>query len=136
MKRKRLVSAAAVLAVAGVLGGAAAIRASEPEEQSATVPAAGQTTTVSWTGTIPAGAHATSDCSTLGDEPTVDHHAIHLAVPKKGYTGITTTFSFQISWTPVSGVEQTNDEILTVSSKESDEGESSGAARRLNFWSR
>jgi hypothetical protein len=124
-RRRWFVAAVATLAVAGVLGGAAAIRASDPAEQSASVPAAGSTATVSWTGTIPAGAHATSDCSTLGDEPTVDHHAIHLSVPKKGYTGITTTFSFQISWTPVTGVEQTNDEILTVSSKESDEGESS-----------
>jgi ABC-type glycerol-3-phosphate transport system substrate-binding protein len=81
MKRRSLVAAAAVFAAAGVLGGAAAIRASDPSEQSASVPAAGQTTTITWTGTIPAGAHPTSDCSSLGDEPTVDHHAIHLSVP-------------------------------------------------------
>jgi hypothetical protein len=127
MTRKRwwLAAGLAALVAGAVLGGAAAIRASEPAEQTAAVPRVGASSTITWHGTIPAGAHPTSDCTTLGDEPTVDHHAIHLAVPKKGYTGIKTTFTFTIAWTPATGVETTNDEILTVSSKESDEGESS-----------
>jgi hypothetical protein len=128
MRQKWLVAVVVGLALAGALGGAARLMASEPAETEVAVPATGQTSTVSWTGTIPAGAHATSDCSTLasttGDEPTLDHHRIKLSVPAAGYSGIKTTFTFQIAWTPASGVETTNDEILSVASKEADEGES------------
>jgi hypothetical protein len=82
------------------------------------VPAAGSTSTVTWTGTIPAGSNATSDCSTLAGTPQVDDHTITVQPPSGGYTGIQTTFTFQISWTPASGNENTNDEILTVESND------------------
>ena len=125
MKGRWLISAAAVLAVAGALGGAAAIRASEPAEQSASVP-------------LPADDHGLVD----GDDPrgvARDERLLDArrradgppscdstAVPKKGYTGIMMTSPFEIPWTPASGVEQANDEISPSSSKEFDQGGSSG----------
>lgn len=103
-------------ALAAVLGGASATRASTPSSQTAVVPAVGSTATVTWTGSIPAGSNATSDCSTLAGTPQVDDHTITVQTPSGGYTGIQTTFTFQIAWTPATGNETTNDEILTVES--------------------
>jgi hypothetical protein len=113
----RFVFAAAVLAVAlTALAGAASTQASTPPTQTVTVPDVGHTTEVTWTGTIPAGANPTSDCTQLASTPQVDMHTITVQTPATGYTGIQTTFTFQITWTPASGNPQTNDEILTVMS--------------------
>jgi hypothetical protein len=132
MLRKRrwlLVGAALAVVAGGLLGGAAAIRASEPPTQDVAVPAAGSPdATVSWTGTLPIGSNATSDCSNLPAlSPTVDHHGITLQVPNTGYAGLKTTVTFQISWTPSNPTqdETFNDEILTVVSKEGDDADTS-----------
>ena len=129
MRRKRwLLLGVAVLAVAGgALAFAAVGQGSEPATQDVTVPAAGSSTSVQWTGTIPANANPTSDCSQATGTVLNDSHGITIHVPSTGYTGLKTTFTFQISWTPAnpSGDETLNDEILTVVSKNGDEADQS-----------
>jgi uncharacterized repeat protein (TIGR01451 family) len=89
-------------------------RASTPPTGSVTVPSTiNQTVTDTWTGSIPAGANATSDCSGFPD-PVLDHHLIQVNVPAGVYSTLNASFTFTIDWTPVSGDETTNDEILTV----------------------
>ena len=63
----------------------------------------------SWTGTIPAGANATSSCATTPDA-VEDHHATTVTVPAGVYGIVRAQFKFTVTWTG-SG----NDEILTVS---------------------
>src|SRR5438477_7683490 len=130
MRRKRwLLLGVAVLAIAGgVLAFASVGRGSEPASQDVSVPAAGASTSVQWTGTIPANANPTSDCSQATGTVANDSHGITVHVPSTGYTGLKTTFSFQISWTPANptGAEDLNDEILTVMSDNGDEADQSG----------
>jgi hypothetical protein len=102
--------------------------ASTPPSHSVTVPAqAGQTVTVQWTGTIPAAsAHPANTCNDVGT-PLQDEHQIDLSTPAKGYAQINATCAFAITWTPSSGREDTNDEILTVNAPgEADEGDTQG----------
>jgi hypothetical protein len=97
-------------------GGAAAVTpatASTPAAQTVTVPKPGHSVTVRWSGTILPGSDPTSDCSTAGGA-TSDAHTVTIRVPKGAYAANTTTGSFAISWKPASGVEDVNDEILTV----------------------
>jgi hypothetical protein len=116
--------AALLLVIVAVLAGAGGVFASNPASQTAVVPAAGSTTTLTWTGTIPAATNPTSDCTALegtpADAATIDHHTITIQPPSTGYTGIKTTFTFQITWTPSTGNENTNDEILTVLNNDTD----------------
>ncbi len=118
MRRKRwLLLGVALLAVAGgALAFAAVGEGSEPATQDVTVPAAGASTSVQWTGTIPANTNPTSDCSQATGTVLNDSHGITVHVPSTGYSQLKTTFKFQISWTPAnpSGDETLNDEILTV----------------------
>ena len=102
MRRKRwLLLGVALLAVAGgALAFAAVGQGSEPATQDVTVPAAGSSTSVQWTGTIPANANPTSDCSQATGTVANDSHGITVHVPSTGYSGLKTTFTFQISWTP------------------------------------
>ena len=127
MRRKRLLLlGVAMLVVAGcALAFATVGSGSEPPSQDVSVPAAGSSTSVQWTGTIPANANPTSDCSQATGTVLNDSHGITVHVPSTGYTGIKTTFSFQIAWTPANpnGDETLNDEILTVVSKDGDEGD-------------
>jgi hypothetical protein len=131
MSRKRwLLLGAGVLALAaaGALTFAAVGNGSEPPTQDVTVPAAGSSTSVQWTGTIPANANPTSDCSQATGTVANDSHGITVHVPSTGYSGLKTTFTFQISWTPANptGAEDVNDEILTVVSDNGDEADQSG----------
>ncbi len=129
MRRKRwLLLGVALLAVAGgALAFAAVGEGSEPATQDVTVPAAGASTSVQWTGTIPVNTNPTSDCSQATGTVLNDSHGITVHVPSTGYSQLKTTFKFQISWTPAnpSGDETLNDEILTVVSKEGDEADQS-----------
>jgi hypothetical protein len=59
--RSRFLVVLALVVTACALG-ALKIGASTPSSDTVAVPAAGQSTTVSWTGTIPVGANPTSDC--------------------------------------------------------------------------
>src|SRR3954454_22436121 len=125
MTRKRwLLLGVAVLAVAGgALPSAASGEGSEPATKAGTFPAAGSSTSVQWTGTIPVNANPTSDCSQATGTVLNDSHGITVHVSSTGYSQLTTTFKFLISWTPARppGDEALNDEILTVVSKEGDE---------------
>src|SRR3954466_707142 len=129
MRRKRwLLLGVAVLAIAGgALAFAAVGSGSEPATQDVTVPAAGASTTVQWTGSIPVNANPTSDCAQATGSVLNDSHGVTVHVPSTGYSQLKTTFKFQISWTPAnpSGDETLNDEILTVVSKEGDEADQS-----------
>ena len=91
------------------------------------MPAAGSSTSVQWTGTIPVNTNPTSDCSQATGTVLNDSHGITVHVPSTGYSQLKTTFKFQISWTPAnpSGDETLNDEILTVVSKDGDEADQS-----------
>ena len=116
-----MVLAGATLVVAiGV--GAIGIGASTPPSHDVTVPSqAGQSVTVSWTGTIPVAAMPTSDCN---DSVTADDHLVNVALPRKGYARIDATFAFSITWTPSSPSTATSDEILTVNGPDAvDEGD-------------
>src|SRR5919201_2576446 len=123
--RGRWVRPAAVLLLLGaaVVVGVTRTSASEPASQTVTVPAKdGQTAQVQWKGTIPAGSvHATSDCNDPGT-PGQDEELLTIQVGRKGYDRITATFTFTITWTPSSGDETTNDEILTVNGPDAADG--------------
>ncbi len=118
--RRVVLAGAALVAVAAV--GAVRIGASTPPSNQVTVPSkAGQTVTVTWTGTIPVAATPTSDCN---DAVLSDDHLIDLTLPRKGYDKIDATFEFSITWTPSSPSTTTSDEILTVNSADAaDEGD-------------
>src|SRR5690242_1835628 len=129
MRGKRLLLLGlAVLAIAGgALAFATVGSSSEPASQDVTVPSAGSSTSVQWTGTIPPNANPTSDCSQATGTVANDSHGITVHVPSTGYSGLKTTFTFQISWTPANptGAEDANDEILTVMSDNGDEADQS-----------
>ncbi len=108
-----------LLSIAGVSALAMAVpsissHASNPSSGSLTVPGtAGGTASDNWGGTIPAGVNANSDCAGA-PAGTFDDHTVNVTAPAAGYQNVTATFTFSIKWTPASGQETTNDEILTV----------------------
>src|SRR3954454_9466266 len=102
MRRKRwLLLGVAVLAIAGgALSFAAVGSGSEPATQDVTVPAAGSSTSVQSTGTIPVNANPNSDGSQATGTVLNDSHGITVHVPSTGYSQLNPPFKFQISWTP------------------------------------
>src|SRR3954453_4066988 len=119
-----VLTALAVVAI-GVMHGSAAT----PQTQSVAVPSkAGQTVTVSWSGTIPAASpHPTSTCN--GPGAGSDDEGLSVTVPRKGYDRFDAVFTFQITWTPSnpSGDESLSDEVLTVNSADNaDPGDTKG----------
>ena len=110
--RVRLAQVVALVLTSGILVFAAAVSASSPPNGTVDVPTtAGQTVTHPWTGTIPIGSNATSDCA--GFEPVSDSHTITINAPAT-YTTVDAEFRFSITWTPSSPSGTTSDEILTV----------------------
>ena len=97
--------------------------ASSPATSSVTVPStAGQTITDTWTGTILAGANATSSCS--GFQAVSDQHVVTINVPAGTYDTLDANFKFTITWADASF-----DEILTVLDPQGDEvGSSDGGS--------
>src|SRR6266545_232330 len=96
--------------------------ASSPATSNITVPSsAGQTVTVTWTGTIPALVNATSDCANLADTVAVDQHLPTVNVPAGVYSTLKAKFTFNIAWDGTAG----NDEILTVLNPDGSELDSS-----------
>src|SRR2546426_6839166 len=78
-----------------------AVKASDPPTSNVTVPSTvGQTVSVNWTGTIPAGSNATSNCTMLADTPAVDQHVSTINVPAGVYNTVSALFVFKITWTP------------------------------------
>jgi hypothetical protein len=106
-----VVTAAAAAGVGALHGGAAT-----PSTQSIAVPdKAGQTVTVSWSGTIPAvSPHPTSNCNGAGVG--LDEEQFAISVPRKGYDKFDALFTFRIAWSPSNptGQEDANDEVLTI----------------------
>jgi hypothetical protein len=103
--------AAVALTVLGLAVGVAG--ASTPAGHTVTVPsAAGQTLTVTWSGTIPPSVGPTNSCTPLPAALT-DPHDVTINVPAGLYDTVTAQFTFQITWTPVTNIN-TSDEILTV----------------------
>jgi hypothetical protein len=118
----RVLVAGAVVLTA-LLVGAIGTHASSPGSSDISVPTkAGQTVSVSWSGTIPPGTNPTNNCNDAGVG--VDDHIARIAVGSRGYDRVDAEFTFQITWTPASPDEQTSDEILTVNGqKGADEGD-------------
>ena len=111
MFRTRNRLAAAVLIGSGLIAGIAG--ASNPPAQTVTVPStAGQTATLAWSGTIPPSAGPTNSCTPVPDA-FKDPHDITINVPAGLYGTVSAQFTFQITWTPVTNIN-TSDEILTV----------------------
>src|ERR1043166_3939111 len=95
--------------------------ASTPPTSNITVPSTiGQTVSVTWTGTIPPLANASSDCTALADLPAADTHTTTINVPPGAYNTVTAHFTFNITWTPVADAS-TSDEILTVNNPDGSE---------------
>src|SRR6476661_4849195 len=110
---RRSVVISAVVALGAFTFPVASALAASPASSSVAVPTTvGQTRTVTWTGTIPPGANPTSDCN--GSPTPSDVEDIAISVPANAYNTVSASFAFSIHWTPVSGNETTNDEILTV----------------------
>jgi uncharacterized repeat protein (TIGR01451 family) len=114
---------AAALAAATLLISTGSAGASSPATSSVTVPStAGQTITDTWTGTILAGANATSSCS--GFQAVSDQHVVTINVPAGTYDTLDANFKFTITWADASF-----DEILTVLDPQGDEvGSSDGGS--------
>ena len=105
---------ACALVIAAVAAGyvlaVGASRASTPLTSSISVPASpGQTATDTWTGSIPPGSNATSNCALLAGTPQADEHDVTIGVPAGVYDTLEASFTFTITWGDAS-----NDEILTV----------------------
>src|SRR3954453_10824726 len=80
--------------------------------QTVTVPrSVGKTAVKTWTGTIPAGANANSNCA--GAQNTMSHK-FTLSVPSGVYSKLVAHMNVAITWTPIAGPEDTSDEILTL----------------------
>ncbi len=112
--------------------------AATPATSTLTVPStAGETVSVTWTGTIPPLTNASSDCAPLADTPAVDQHLATVAVPEGIYGALQAQFTFRITWTPAVNL-LTSDEILTVVGPggvigSSDGGTPSETVRRTNL---
>src|SRR2546423_5299404 len=86
---------------------------STPTSSTLVVPTSpGQSAHVQYTGTIPTGTNATSDCSSDGGQLS-DKHIVNITAPSGGYAAVKAVFTFSITWTS-SGVPETDDEILTL----------------------
>ena len=105
---------ALAIGLAFIVAVPATVAASTPATSTVTVPtSAGATVTDSWTGTAPPATFAGSTCFP-GGSPLVDEHAVTIAVAPGTYDTINARFTFNITWTPVSGDASTNDLILTL----------------------
>jgi hypothetical protein len=105
---RRTLAVATVLMLATLP--AASAQASDPSN-SGTIspPDSGKTTTVTWTGTIPGGVNADSDCSQSLDDSLNDHHGLTLSIGSRFYKKHTLLAVFSIVPDP-----PIDDVILTV----------------------
>ena len=107
--------------VAGVVAASVPALASTPPSHTVTVPPAGTTTTVTWTGTIPPGVNPASRCT--GVPGTEDDHTIELQVPAGLYDSATAEATFKIRWGDAG-----DDEILSVTGPDGSTGSSDGSS--------
>src|SRR4051794_35461534 len=127
-RRRTQLGAAAALVGLAVVTAAVRSEAASESNPTLTVPSApGQTATLPpWRGTIPPGTHPTNTCNGVGTAA-VDSHAIDIVTPPGNYDAIDATFTFEITWKPPSGDENTADEILTVNRASDDQGDTENA---------
>jgi hypothetical protein len=111
MKRNALLAVG--ITCCALTASAVAASASTPSS-SGTVspPPAGQTATYTWTGSIPGGANANSDCSASVSDSLNDHHTATFSIPKNFYNKHTLLATFTI--TP--SAPAVDDVILTLES--------------------
>jgi hypothetical protein len=105
--RRTLLAAGATLCLAAAAGTAWASTPSDSGTLSP--PASGQSSTSSWTGVVPGGANADSDCSKSATDALNDHHTVTLSLPSRFYSKHTLAMSFTIKANPA-----VDDLILTV----------------------
>src|SRR5689334_14010168 len=98
-----LVTAGGLLLL-GLASGTAAAATAPPAQ---TVPAAGSSTTITWSGTIPGGTTPTTSCPAQISDST----NVTINVPAGFYDATKTRADFSITWSDPLGV---NDEVLTV----------------------
>ena len=118
---RRTIRWAVPTVVAGLVAISVPALASTPPSHTVTAPAAGATTTVTWTGTIPPGVNPASQCT--GAPGTEDDHTIELQVPAGLYDSATTEATFTIRWGDAG-----DDEILSVTGPDGTTGNSDGSA--------
>ena len=113
--RSRLVRLALFVSMVGFIAVGMA-SASAPPSGNLVVPttAGASGTPDTWSGTIPIGSNPTSACTGVANAPTEDSHTVNISVAPGTYNTVVATFTFSITWTPVTPAEDTNDEILTV----------------------
>jgi hypothetical protein len=100
MKRRTVVLAGtAALALAAALT-TSAIASTPSSSGTVSPPPSGSTATYTWTGTIPAGVNANSDCSQSASELLNDHHTVTLSIPSRFYSKHTLLASFTITPQP------------------------------------
>src|SRR5437899_10944111 len=82
------------------LAGAGTSQASIPPSSSVTVPTStGQAVTDTWTGAIPPGTNATSDCSPFVENFTLaDQHSVTVIVPAGTHDAVQANLTFNITW--------------------------------------
>lgn len=108
MKRRVLFSVGCAAVLATAL--AVPATASTPGSSGAvSPPASGQTATYTWTGTIPGGVNANSDCSQSASDSLNDHHTVTFAIPSDFYRTHAMLATFTITPSP-----PVDDVILTV----------------------
>ena len=121
--RIRRSRAGALLSFLGLASLAALTVASEPPSSAVTVPTtAGQTVTVQWSGTIPAGVTPGVGANCTADQALVtDVHDIALTVPANAYDNVKVVAEFKIEWG-----DATQDEALGVTRDGQSVGTSDG----------
>ena len=127
---KRLLPLPLVAALASFLAWILIAYAATPASQDVTVPLKdGETITVTWTGSIPAGAGgAGNSCSGIPDAQR-DTHTVNISVPANFYQGFQVTGTAKIDWTDISPnpAQQGQDLVLTVESATREFGSSDGS---------
>ena len=106
-----------ILLTAGLLLAAEASLASTPASHAVAVPTvAGQSVSVEWAGTTPAGVNPTSACTLPMGGLGEDHHGIELVVPAGAYDAVDVTAEVSIRWEAGSNLVLATvpDLILTV----------------------
>ena len=106
-----VLAALLALAASGLPAVTSAARASTPASSTLTVsptPGPGTAVPASWTGTVLAGANATSECTLPTDEAVQDEHTVEVVVPDMG-KDVSYSVKFEITWE-----DDNQDLILTV----------------------
>lgn len=103
-----VLAALLALAASGLPAVTSPAQASDPAASTLTVsptPGPGNAEPPSWTGTVLAGANATSECSLPSDDPVKDEHTVELVVPEL-VGDVSYSVKFEVTW------EDENDDLI------------------------